>query len=295
LIPAEQLEDQVRQIAGADVEAVQGALAGPVSILRANGVPFETIAVALDEHDPFLALETLDGDEAFTGADGVWIGHNVRRVLDVNVGDTITLRALDQEHEVTIAGVVSYALGSPVFVPRGLMEQWTPGNIFLANTALVRVRDGQAEAVRDALVSLPGMVAVEVSRDFEDDVNHYLMYFRVGALIFGSFGYILTLAVVFNTVNSSLRERLDELSIMRALGSTRLEIAVTVTLELMLMGNIGALIGIPIGREQVNSLSPIWYGIGLLSLTVIVLLAEIPGLRSVQHADLGQVSKSQSF
>jgi hypothetical protein len=34
--------------------------------------------------------------------------------------------------------------------------------------------------------------------------------------------------------------------------------------------------------------------IGVIGLVVIVLLAEIPGLRAVFRADLGQVSKSQS-
>jgi len=302
------LETQVAEIEG--VKGVQGALIGPVSVTSTDGRHFDTVAIAMDDNDPFFELRTLEGAEAFSSTDGVWIGHNLQRVSGVEVGDTVTLHALNQEYPVKVLGVVSYTLGSPVFVPRSLMQQWTPGGIFPANTLLVRVDEGRADTVRDALVDLPGMRAVELMPDFESDVDHYLEYFRSGTLIFGTFGYILTLAVLFNTVNGSLRERRDELAVMRALGSTPLEIALTVTLELMLMIVIGMLIGIPIGREvgfwlnrtyetdffgQVSTIRPVSSLIGAISLIVIVLLAELPGLRSVHKVDLGQVSKSQSF
>jgi len=308
LMPGEPLETQVQQVSG--VTGAQAALIGPVAVVRASGETFDTVAVALDERAPFIAPERLQGSPALSSADGVWIGHNLQRVLGIGVGDTITLRAFGQERPVTVLGSVSYALGSPVFIPRGLLSQWTPGNVFPANAVLVRVQPGQEAAVRDALAALPGVVAVEVFGDFETDLNHYLEWFRVGSLIFGGFGYILALALLFNTVNASLRERRDELSILRALGSTRGEIALTVTLELLAMVLLGAAIGVPLGREagfwmnhsyeteffgQVNAILARSYVMGLASLVIVVLLAEIPGLRAVQRVDLGQVSKSQSF
>jgi putative ABC transport system permease protein len=164
--------------------------------------------------------------------------------------------------------------------------------------------------VRDAVVALPNVIAAESFNAFESDMNHYLEYFRVGTIIFGGFGYILTLALLFNTVNASLRERRDELSVLRALGSTPLEIAATVTLELLVMVLIGALIGIPLGREMgfylFTSYQTESYGtetlltlpyhlIGLASMLIVIFVAEIPGLRAVQRVDLGTVSKSQSF
>jgi putative ABC transport system permease protein len=308
LQPAGPLEAQVRAIPG--VQAAQGALVGPVTILRADGSLFETAAVVIDERDPFFDLRTLDGAPAFSRADGVWIGHNTRRVLGVDAGDTLTLRAFGQERQVQVLGVVSYTLGGPLFIPRGLLVQWTPNAVFPVNAALVRVPAGQAAPMRDALVDLPGMRAVTVLSDYDADVNHYLNWFRAGTLIFGGFGYILTLAVLFNTVNGGLRERHDELAILRALGSSRREIALMVTLELLAMVVLGAVIGVPVGRAmgfwlthtydtdffgQVNVLRPHYYVVGLLSLVIVVLLAELPGLRAVQRADLGQISKSQSF
>lgn len=307
--PASALETQVGQLPG--VQAAQAALIGPVSAIRADGSTFDTIAVSTDEKAPFFDLQTVEGRPAFSSADGVWIGNNLQRALNIGAGDSLTLRAFGQERQVKILGVVSHVLGNPVFIPRSLLIQWVPGGVFPANEVLVRVENGQKANVWDAVVKqVPGVMAVEVFSDFEGDLSHYLEYFRVGTVIFGSFGYILALALLFNTVNTSLRERREELSILRALGSTRREIALTVTLELLVMVLLGALMGIPLGRAagfwlngsyqteffgSVNIILLRSYVLGLASLLVIVFLAEIPGLRAVQKADLGQVSKAQSF
>lgn len=304
------LADQIRAVAG--VEAVQSALVGPVSVTRADGDTTTTVAITLDESDPFLDLTRVAGAAPLSSADGVWIGNNLERALGVGVGDTLTLAVpgLGEPRTVPVRGVVSYAMGSPIFVPHSLLASWLPAGLSPANTAFVRVAPGQAESVRETLADLPGMRAIDVAAHFEGDVNHYLEYFRVGTIIFGSFGYILTLAVLYNTVSGSLRERRDELSILRALGATQPEIALTVTIELMMMVALGAVAGVPLGREigfwlsrayqteyfgQINVMHLPSYLAGLASLVIVVLAAEIPGLRAAQRADLGQVSKQQSI
>ena len=246
LLPVDTLETQIAEIDG--VASVQGALFGPVSVISADGDAYDTFAVSVDESDPFVDLTTLDGEDGFTSAEGVWIGNNLARTQDVAVGDTIVLQAFGQDQEVIVLGIVSQLVGSPVYVPRSLMTQWTPGGLFPTNSALIRVEDGQIEAVRDALVNLQNLVAVEVMDEFKADVDNFTLFFRVGTIIFGGFGYLLTLAVLFNTVNAGLRERQTELSILRALGSSAREIAIVVLLELLIMTVIGIVIGMPIGR-----------------------------------------------
>ena len=146
--------------------------------------------------------------------------------------------------------------------------------------------------------------------EFKSDMNIYMLFFRVGTLIFGGFGYVLTLAVLFNTVNASLRERQDELSVLRALGHSIREIATIIILELLIMTVIGGAVGIPVGREvgyylqasydstaysAIPDTTTLSYILGSLSLVVIVLVSVIPGMRALRKVDLGQVSKSQSL
>jgi putative ABC transport system permease protein len=129
-------------------------------------------------------------------------------------------------------------------------------------------------------------------------------------LIFGLFGFLLTLAVILNTVSANLHEQRNELAILRSLGITRREIIQVVLLELLIMAGIGIAIGVPLGRAMgfnmlkfydndfyglVLGMQPVVYVCGIGALLAIVILAAIPGLRSVQKMDLGQVSKSQSI
>lgn len=308
LQPAEQLNTQIMQIEG--VQGVDPALLGPVTIIRANGDPYDAFAVALDENTPFLELSTVEGKAAFSGGEGVWLGSNLARILEAEVGDDIRLEAFSQQRTVRVQGIVAAIMGTPVYIPRSLLVQWTPGNAFLTNAALIRTEAGKEDDVRDALVDLPGMVAVERFSEFEGDLNTYLEYFRVGTLTFGGFGFILTLALLFNTVSASLRERQDELSVLRALGTSAREITTIVLIELMVMVVIGIAIGLPLGYQMgaqliayydtdvysaLTAATPLSIIAGLVSLVGIVLLSALPGLRAVQRFDLGAVSKSKSI
>jgi hypothetical protein len=306
--PGDTVEAQMGAVT--HVTGAQAALFGGVAVVQPDGSLFTTAAVAVAENDPYFELTNVEGANAFSSVDGVWIGHNLARVLDIKVGDTLTLWAFEQTHDVRVNGIVMQALGSPIFVPRSLLVQWTPGGIFPTNAALLRVEPGTAAQVREAVVRLPGVRAVELLDEFDADMDSYLAYYYTNTMLFGSFGLILTLALVFNTVNASLRERREELSILRALGTKGTEIALMVTLEFLVMVLIGIVIGAPLGRAAgfnlstaydmdyygvITALTPVSMVIGVVGLLVVVLLAEIPGLRAVQHADLGEVCKFQSF
>jgi len=311
------LEAQVKAIPG--VAGAQPLLLGPLTVTGPDGSTVDTVLAGVDERDPFLRLPTLEGAPALSSANGVWIGHNLARLLGIKPGAVggpragpvvLRLRAAYLDREVQVLGVVAQAVGRAVFVPSSLVKQWVPGGFFPASSALVRVQPGQERSVRLALSSLSGAVAVEVNEEFEQDIRDYLMFYRTGILICGAFGLILTLAVLLNAVNVNLGERRQELAILRSLGITRREIARTVTLENLSIVIAGLLVGVPLGRAVGFRMSAMWntavfgmlpqvrplsYVAGTAGLLAIVWLAQIPGLRAVQRVDLGQVSKSQSL
>lgn len=306
-VPARVLERQAK--GGKGVTSAQAALFGPVTAEHA-GKTFETLAFVLDEKDPYIALTTLEGAPAFSSADGVWIGHNLARVLNAKVGDTLTLTAEERTREVKVLGIVSQAFGSPVFVPRSLFTDWMPGNVALTNIALVRVADGKLADARDALSKkVSGVVAVEDYPAFVKDINNYLTLWRITSWAFAIFGALLTLAVILNTVNARLQEQQADLAILRSLGITRREIVVSVLTEILILAVLGIALGVPLGREvgyqMTHSVDMDFYGlvtvfspysISLASAAVllIAILAAIPGLRAAFKVDLGQVSKGQS-
>ncbi len=308
LQPGRSIEDEIRSTRG--VQQVQAALYGPATVSSAQRSGFNTLAMAVDETQPFLNLERLGGQPAFSSTEGVWIGHNLARVLQVGVGDTIQLKALDETRQAKILGIVSQVMGSPVFVPRSLVVEWMPGRTYLANAALIRVASGQKDAVREALADIPGVISVEDYAAFVGDIRAYVEYWRQTTMMFFLFGCLLTIAVILNTVSATLHEQQSDLAILRSLGVSRNEIAAGVLLDLFIMAGLGIGLGVPLGREigfyltraydtdfygMVPVVQPVFYWLGVGGMLLVVLLAALPGLRSVQKIDLGQVSKSQSI
>ena len=306
LVPAEELE---KQIAAADgVDSAQAALFGPIRV-RGLTRDLDTLAYVLDESNPFIAPTLLKGQAAFSSQEGVWIGHNLARVLDVRVGDMLTLAALGKERRAKVLGIVSQAFGSPVFIPRSLFTQWTPGGVFPVNTALVRVPDEKTATARDTLAKVPGVVSVGDYRAFVKDIRDYLAFWLVNSWAFAICGMVLTLAVIVNTVSANLHEQQTDLAILRSLGVTRREIVASVLTELLVLAAVGIAIGVPIGRgvgfymaHTVDMefyglfalLQPVSIPLGVVAILMIVLLATVPGLKSAFKIDLGLVSKGQS-
>jgi putative ABC transport system permease protein len=306
-VPVETLEQQVKSAKG--VISAQAALFGPVTARHADTV-FDTLAFVLDEKDPYIVLTTLEGTPAFSSADGIWIGHNLARVLNAGVGDRITLTTLGQTKQAKVLGIVSQAFGSPVFIPRSLFTTWTPGNVTLTNTALIRVPHAQLADSRDALAKVPDAVAVEDYPAFVKDVNNYLEFWRINSWTFAIFGALLTLAVILNTVNARLQEQQADLAILRSLGIARREIIGSVLTEILILAALGIAIGTPlgcvVGAQMAHSVDMEFYGmvatlypvsipLGIATVILIVIVATIPGLKSAFNVDLGQVSKGQSM
>lgn len=290
------------------VATAQTALFGLVTV-KSTMQTFDTLAFVLDETDPYLTLTTLEGAPAFASADGVWLGHNLARVLQARVGETLSLTVDDETQQAQVLGIVSQTFGSPVFIPRSLFDEWRSGNS-VSNVALVRAEPGRLAEARDALAKIPGVVAVEDYPAYVRDVNNYLSFWRINSWAFAIFGALLTLAVILNTVNARLQEQQADLAILRSLGITRREIITSVLTEILVLAALGVAVGLPLGREvgfqMAHSVDMDFYGLVALfyprslplasaAVLLIVLLAAIPGLRSAFKVDLGQVSKGQSM
>lgn len=305
-VPANSRQREVENLPG--VSEAEMSLIGPVTV-HYQEQALDTFAVSLDHETDFYVLETAAGETAFSRDDAVWIGHNLARVLDVGVGDTLGLEALGQTQEARVAGVVNQGIGSPVFVPATLMASWTPLGVRLANMALIRVEPESRDEARRALAALDGVIAVEDLALTTRDIHNYMSLWVNFSYIFQGFGYLLTLVVIFNTVSINLRERREELAIMRAMGSSIGEIVRIITWETMSVTIVSMILAVPLGWialdwlignynldffGMLNHIAPHSYLIAAGGVIAIVLLAEWINLRSIRKVDLGQLSKSLS-
>jgi putative ABC transport system permease protein len=306
-LPAGNIDSQLADMG--EVADYQLALLGPVTAQHGEHL-LDTLASSFTSADDYYNFRVIDGEAVFSREDAVWIGHNLARVLQVETGDVLTLDALGQTVEAEVAGVVDQSMGSPVYIPTALMRSWTPLGAHVVNTAFVRVEEGQLAAAQQVLADLNGVVAIDVISLTTEDVGNYVSFYVNFAYIFMAFGYLLTLVVVFNTVSINLRERHEELLIMRSMGAQLNEIAATVTWETLSVALIGVLLSVPLGwfamdyllnnydvdfYSMLNVISPSSYLLAFIGVVVVVLLAEWLSLRGLRHADLGKLSKSLSM
>ena len=260
----------------------------------------------MDHETDFYQFETIDGAAALSHDEGVWVGHNLARVLDLSTGDTLTIKALGQTNEAPIAGVVNWATG--VLVPATLMQTWSPLGVQLANITLIRAE--AIDDVRRELIALDGVGSVEVVEQTNQDIVAYTSLYTNFSYLFQSFGYILTLVVLFITIRVNIHERREELAIMRSMGSSIGDIAGTITWETMTVTILSMIIGLPLSWRFLEGLmqnydtdftgfityiAPQSYVVAGIGIIVIVLFSQWLGLRNLRKLDLGYLSKSLSM
>lgn len=306
-MPQTFLTQQVESVEG--IAGYEVALYGPVRVSGPDG-DLDTLATILPDETTAYRFTTLEGAPAFSSSDDVWVGHNLARVLDISVGDSLSLDALGNFVSADVGGIVDQSIGSVVYVPASLMRTWSPGGILVANAALIRVEEVKLGPVIAAFEAMEGVVNVEIIANSTGDISEYVAFYINFAHLFRLFGFVLTLVVVFNTVNINLRERHEEMLIARSMGARISEIAAAVTWETLAITLVGIVFSIPLGwvaldfllsnyeldfYGMTNVLAPLSYAITIGGVVIVVLFAEWLSLRHLQHEDLGLLSKTLSI
>ncbi len=291
------------------VTDVEMALIGTVTT-AAGDRSIDTFAVTIEAGTDYLTFTPVGGDPALSNQESVWIGHNLARVLNVNVGDTLTMTALDQTHEAPVGGIVNQGIGSLIYLPAALMRSWIPGGLPLVNAALVRVDPAQIESVRAALSALPNVMTVEAMATTTRDILSYLSLWINFSYVFAGFGFVLTLVIVFNTITVNLLERSEELMIMRSTGARMSEIAAVITWETLSVAFVGFALSVPLGWwalrvllgfydldffGMIGVIRPASYIIAAVGVFLVIAAAEVLSLRGVRRSDMGAMSKTLSM
>jgi ABC-type antimicrobial peptide transport system permease subunit len=123
------------------------------------------------------------------------------------------------------------------------------------------------------------------------------------------FAVAMALALIYNTVSIVFIERRKEVSVMMSLGSRMRRIAGMFTVENVMVALIALLPGLVGGylftswmMESYSSeffnapavITPLSYLISAVVVLVVVLLAEIPGLRRAAQVDLAETIRDRS-
>ncbi|UYP20122.1 FtsX-like permease family protein [Rhodococcus sp. Z13] len=106
-----------------------------------------------------------------------------------------------------------------------------------------QLRDEIAAAVPDMKVQTGEQVAEETKSQVSEALN-FLNYFL---LAFGAIALLVGTFIIYNTFSMIVAQRLRELALLRAIGASRQQVGRSVTLEAVVVGIIGSVIGIGAG------------------------------------------------
>jgi putative ABC transport system permease protein len=299
---ASNLANRVSGIAG--VTGVETGLIAPVQVELADK-SYTALGIVLEDDHTFTWFDTLEGTPAMSSGEGVWLGHNLSRVLDAQPGDTLTVTAQGLTQQVTVEGIFNQVLGSPMVIPMSLFRQWTP--LHLANQAYVRVDPAGRAAAQNALNHLPGIIGVEDWQSTTQDIQRAIRFNGDNTAIFLVLGMILTFVVLFNSITSNLQDRSTELAIMQMQGFSKGEINRRITLETgialllgILLGIVPTLVLVDYSMQLYNTdvagvlsvTNPVSWVYAVILLVIIALFSQWLSMRQVYKTNLGDVSKA---
>jgi putative ABC transport system permease protein len=199
-------------------------------------------------------IEGASREQVFRRMDrgAVTVGKGFAEEEGVEVGDTIELDGPSGERTARVAGVVETVVFSGQTVSMSLKTMKDVYGTTADSQLALKATSERARPVLERKVERiveadhPNLAVLsneELKADVEDQVNQQfgIFYAIVGVAIFASlFGIV-------NTLTMSVLERTREIGVLRALGSSRWQVRRQVANESVVIGVIGALLGIAVG------------------------------------------------
>lgn len=279
-----------------------------IPVTLENGAnSFATLLVGMRPDTDLYGLYNSKGGREHVSAGRVLLARGIENRLDVKAGDTVTVATPFGRSEILVGGFVQQPMGSFGFITLDDARQLVGGQPIITGVLLATSGISDA-ALRDQASQQFGGVGIEITSEVESQFRGLLDLFYGILWIMLGFGAVLAAMVVFTMITVSLVERRREIATMRTLGEKPGRISAMITLENLILGIAGLVVGIPVGyavtlylvsffQTDMFSFELIFYYRTYLITTgiivIIMLLSQLPGIRSLNRLDLAKVTKEQ--
>ncbi|WP_251152410.1 FtsX-like permease family protein [Cellulosimicrobium sp. Marseille-Q4280] len=267
-----------------EVDGVDRAVAdvsGPAVLVAADGTAVVTngppsVALAVDEEDPSLTL--LEG--AWPGPGEIVLEESAAEAAGLSTGDETTIVLGDEPRPVTVSGVFGIeaaaagavliglddATAREVYAPDGQVAQiavWASGSDAgggsddggTGGTDGTAAADEEALAERVEAVLPDGAQAVsgtQAREEASEAVEEVLGFVETFLLVFAAIALFVGAFIIANTFQMSVRERLRELALLRALGASPGQVFSSVLAQALVVGLVGGALGVAGGAALVR-------------------------------------------
>ena len=275
----------------------------PVNLV--NGERSEhSVVTAILENSTLLKPEHVAGAQPLS-ADGVFLTETLARELELDVGDSVLVESERQDQVFSVAGLVRFPMGESAYMRLPQAAALMRG--FHATSALLELEHSDYEAEVTRMLEMRAYVlSVERSAAVREAFEELMALTNQFIGIMTIFGMSLAAFAVFNTVTLNVTERSRELATMRTLGFSKRQVNMLITIESLITGVVGILLGFVLGYAieaylvgQMSTLdwnmdiiidSSTYFIVGALTL-VVLLLSQVPGLRSLHRRNLAEATK----
>lgn len=305
--------EQVREWPG--VEWAEGNVGLPATI-HYEGRSHDYAITGIPHGSRLQVFRDADGNSVDVTGDGLFLDAAIAGEMGVERGSLTRIeyaynsREVRVEQPVRISRAISQPLGAGLYMSADSMRRrfgarlgFPPGTI---TGLVIRAEPGQHETVAARAGDLPGVMMVEATDDIRAMLDDYLLMALVFIGILMLFAGTLTVAIVYNTINTNVRERRSEIATLRALGLRMREIARMITIENLASTALGMVIGLPLGLAaarlimelfQMEAMSlefhiyPRTYIVPLIFTLTLVLLSQVPAFRNIAGMNLSRKTR----
>jgi putative ABC transport system permease protein len=259
---------EVEQAAGQlnDIAALVGK---DGKVVASGGAP--TVAATFMP-EPFTAIEVKTGKPP-AGPGQIALDADTAEEQGFGVGDRVKVAAGGPVKEYELTGLATFgtqtSLGGATVI---VFDLATAQSLFdkegLVDFAFVAAREGVTDEalVRAVGGVLPAEGQVRTSaaeaEALSDDIGEALSFLTTGLLAFGFIAILVGAFLIFNTFSITVAQRTRELALLRMLGASRRQVLASVLGEALLLGTLGALLGLFAGFGFAQAINALFAAVG---------------------------------
>lgn len=202
------------------------------------------------ERDLFRLLDR-DGRPVDLPPEGLVISQKLGELLDLRIGDQVTVEVLEGERpvrQIRVAGMLRDFTGTAAYLDRRALNRWMREGDTISG-AFLACDPAATDALQARLKELPRVAGVTsqqaTRRSFRETIAANLGRMRLFNVIFGC---IIGFGVVYNTARITLSEHRRELATLRVLGLTRGEISAILLGEVAVLTLVAVPLGLLVGQ-----------------------------------------------
>ncbi|HJX03879.1 MAG TPA: FtsX-like permease family protein, partial [Dehalococcoidia bacterium] len=218
--------------------------------LRYRDTIVDTAVTGLPPASTMFNLKSPQGEKLEIADGGILLPQYLKRRFGAEIGDIVELEPLVGTVGSTqkqIIGYVDFFMGGRAFMSLSEVQEMTRSS-GMATGIMMQFHSQPSEELIKRLYDLPGTASIEFVEDTRQYIDDQMAFFWAFIIFMLVMGTSLGVAIIFNSVTVNVLQRTREIAVMRVIGRRNSWITSIITMENIIVGLFGVIIGIPLGQ-----------------------------------------------